>query len=177
MALSGKEKLEVIVRDYKWTHNALPVIAFLCQQFALNHIDTADFVVQTAKPGTAGTKDLTVLQVALSSAPLVVAWAIIYVLIIRGVRGEVEGSIRTGGEMVWYPFLIFLAAAFIGNVLGFPHMDINQMVHGGPVHGGPVNSLIALLYGYSTTYGVAEFLSSIVVGIFGGRTFLRLFED
>ena len=164
MALSGNEKLEVIVREHQWTSKALTVIAFLCQQIGLNHIDTADL----------GTKDLTVLQVFLSSAPLVVAWAILYVLFIRDWRGSNQfGSNYSVQKTLFQALLLLGAAAFIGNALGFPQVEISRIFSAGDWR----KMLIWLLGGYWTAYGITAFLSSIVVGIFGGRTFLLLDES
>jgi hypothetical protein len=150
---------KVIGREAKWT--AL-LLGFVGQQVTLNVLkDTlAPAIENVRQPGEAAVGDyFTILQVFWTSAPLVVACAIIYILLMKGMLRGGAGVIIAG--------LVLAGAAYIGNKLGFQHTNV-------PSYDLGFGLMVKMIESYFSAYGCITFVSSLIVGVFFGRACLVL---
>jgi hypothetical protein len=157
----NNEKIKAVQKEAKWTALVLSFITFLGQQLTLNGVSTLSLPIikNISQAESAGISDyLTILQVFWTSAPLVIALSIIYVLLIRR-------SIH-GWPLVIVSGIILYISAVVGNTFGFQQVGIYSNVLSRYLLGD-------VLQAYWNGYGILAFLSSLVVGFFTGRTYLK----
>lgn len=160
----NNEKIKAIQKEAKWIALLLSFITFLGQQATLYSVsDVALPIIKNiSQAGTAGVSDyLTILEVFWTSAPLVIALSIIYVLLVKG-------SI-SGWPLIIASGMILYISAVVGNVFGFQRVGIYSNVLSRYL-------LVDVLQAYWNGYGILAFLSSLVVGFFTGRAYLKLFQ-
>lgn len=162
-----EDKKNAIKRDAKWTALALPLIALLGQQFTLNGLakEIGPVVNNISKPGAPLLLEyLGIAEVFWTSAPLVVALAIIYIMFRKDVLLSTPGMAAAA--------IVLVLAGTLGNALGFPGFEFRAQ-YGST----PPGYILGALEAYMNAYGLVTFLSSIVVGIFFGRAYWILSDS
>jgi hypothetical protein len=168
-------KLKKISQNAKWTAIALGVIPFFFQQFILNSESVKKLyapIQNSMQPGTASLTDyITLGNTVIASAPLIIAFAGCYVFYRRK---QEKGEGLAPGHFYAGAFLLYLSA-LMGNLVGFT--PVKTSIYRLLMAGNPYSTFSLMMSDYHSSYGSILFLSSLIVGLFVGSSWMILSDD